>query len=318
LTFAALRFAEPTFLLVLLLVPLALLARMAAERRARRHAVRFPGVGVLAGVAGGGGLPWRRLLPPAFFLAALAALAFALARPERTIAVPVERASIVLILDTSRSMLADDVAPDRFTAAREAADAFIDRLPSPVRVGIVGFSDSPYTVVRPTTDRTAVKNTLDGLAPNGGTATGPAIKAAVDALPPEKGRRPPSAIILLSDGKATVGGDPIPEAKRAGRARIPITTVALGSPDGVVQGPFGQPLAVPPDPETLRRIAEVSGGHTYRVDDADRLQDVYRALGSRLGTRKRQHEVTSAFAGGALVLLLAAVATGVRWRVRLP
>lgn len=312
-------FAAPLFLLLLVAVPIALLARIAAARRARRHAVRFPGVPVLAGVmAAGGGAPWRRYLPPALFLAAIAALAVALARPERTVAVPVERASIMLILDTSRSMLAEDVEPDRFQAARKAALTFVDELPDPVRVGIVGFSDTPHTVVRPTVDRTAIKSTLSGLAPNGGTATGPAIKAALEALPPENGRRPPAAIILLSDGKATVGGDPVPEARKAGQAKVPITTVALGSPDGVVNGPFGQPLSVPPDPETLKRIAEVSGGEDYAIDDAGRLNEVYKNLGSRLGTRPQQREVTAAFAGGALVLLLGALMTGVRWRVRLP
>jgi Ca-activated chloride channel family protein len=311
-------FASPVFLLALLLVPLLLLARWTARRRALRHAVRFPGVSVLAGVLAPGPA-WRRILPPALLAAAVAALGFALARPERTVAVPVEQASIVLILDTSRSMLARDVEPDRFDAARKAAQTFMSKLPSNVRVGLVAFSDAPYTVVRPTTDRQAIKDTLSGLSADGGTATGPAIKAAVDALPPDRsGRRPPSAIVLLSDGKATVGGDPLPDARRSGRARIPITTVALGSEYGVVPGPFGQSLSVPPDPETLRRIAAASGGQSFEVDDAGRLQDVYRSLGSRLGTRPERREVTSAFAGGALLLLLGALATGVRWRVRLP
>lgn len=313
--------AAPWFLLTLLAIPAVLVARDMALRKARRHAVRFPGVPVLAGVTGRQSR-LKRFLPPAFLLTAIAALAVALARPERTVAVPDERASLMLVLDASRSMEATDVRPTRLEAARVAALAFMDEIPGRVRVGVVGYSDRPYTIVRPSPDREATEGTIRSLEPLGGTATGDALQSALDALPrrdPAIGTRPPSAIVLLSDGQATDGVDPVGVARRAGALRVPIFTIALGTPDGVVSGgPFGGRLPVPPDPETLREIAARSGGQAYEVDDAERLKEIYERLGAQLSTKREQQEITAGFAGAALVLLLGAAVLGVRRQGRLP
>jgi Ca-activated chloride channel family protein len=310
-------FAAPLALLALLAVPAVLAGLWFARRRARRYAVRFTAVPVLAGVLGT--RSWlRRHGPAALFLAALAALALALARPHRTVAVPVERASVVLVTDSSRSMLADDVSPSRLAAAKAAAGHFIDKLPKAVRLGAVAFSDSPYAVIPPSNDHHRARMSVDSLTPDGATATGDALEAALGLLDGAPENRPPAAIVLLSDGKTTTGRDPITIARRAARLRVPIYTVALGTEGGTLSGPFGQSIPVAPDPETLRQIARTSGGRAFVVSDADALDAVYENLGSRLGSRPERREVTAGFAAGGLVLLLAAAGLSLRWQGRLP
>lgn len=314
----ALGFASPTYLLALGLIPLLGAALLAARRRRRRYAVRFPGVPTLATVAAGQPA-WRRRIPPVLLMAAIAALALALAKPRATVAVPVERASVILILDTSRSMQATDVDPDRMRAAQRAAERFLDRLPEQLQVGVVAFSDAPHTVVKPTRDREQVRGTVAGLSADGGTATGDALNAALRTLPTERDkRRPPAAIVLLSDGATTTGADPVEAARAAGQRKVPVYTVALGTPEGTVQGPYGRPQPVPPDPATLRRMAQVAGGESFKVEDADRLEAVYERLGSQIGTKPEEREVTAAFAAAGLLLLGLGAAAGLRWRGSIP
>jgi Ca-activated chloride channel homolog len=317
----ALTFASPTWLFALALVPLALLAYVASRRNARRYAVRFtavPAVRLAAAVVPA----WRRHLPAALALAALAALVFALAKPQRSVAVPVERATIMLVTDHSRSMLATDVQPDRLAAAQRAARTFIGQLPSAVRLGAVAFSDSPDAVQAPTNDHDQARQIVDGQVADGATATGDALQVAIDSLRRDvkKGKRPPQAIVLLSDGKTTVGPDPVPIARAAGQLKIRIYTVALGTRDATVPNPnpFGTPLSVAPDPETLRRIAQASGGRAFTAEDDSQLSSIYKTLGSQLGTRKVKKEATASFAIAGLVLLLGAAAGSIRWSGRLP
>ena len=316
-------FASPLFLLALLLVPLALAAHVGARRRARRYAVRFPAAATLA-LAAGRTPAWRRALPIALLLASIAALALALAKPQKTVAVPVERASIMLVTDHSRSMLAEDVDPTRLAAAKRAASTFLEQLPPGVRVGVTTFSDVPDGTQAPTRDHGVVRRMIDQQIADGGTATGDALQVALDTLEREprtaEGRRPPSAIVLLSDGTTTTGRDPVGVAQTAHALKIPVYTVALGTRDATVPNPgFGPPLlSVPPDPETLRRIAEASGGRAYSAEDDQQLSTIYKTLGSQLGTRDVKREVTAAFAVGGLMLLLGAVAASTRWAGRVP
>jgi len=316
-------FASPLLLLSLLLVPAALAAQVASRRRARRYAVRFTGVAALREAAGTTPA-WRRHLPAALLLAALAVLAMALAEPQRTVAVPIERASIMLVTDHSRSMLATDVEPDRITAAKRAAHTFLDQLPRRVRVGITTFAEVPDGTQTPSHDHEVVRRVVDAQVADGGTATGEALQVALDALEREPkgadGKRPPSAIVLLSDGATTTGRDPVGVAEAAGRLKIPIYTVALGTREATVPNPgFGPPtLSVAPDPRTLREIAEASGGRAFTAEDDQQLSSIYQTLGSQLGTRKVKREVTAAFALGGLVLLLGAAAASSRWVGRLP
>jgi Ca-activated chloride channel family protein len=314
-------FAAPVFLLALALVPLFAGAYLWQRRRRRRFAVRFPAAAVVAAVSARTPA-WRRWLTPLLLGGAAVILTLALARPQATVAVPVERASVMLVTDASGSMRATDVAPTRLSAAQNAANSFLDRVPETLLVGFVSYSNSPDTVVEPSLDRVPVRSALTALQANGGTATGDALDAALDRLEArqtEDGEVAPAAVVLLSDGKTTAGGDPVQAARRAGALGIPIYTVALGTPDGVIyNGPYGGMLQVPPDPETLREIAEVSGGAAFRVDDADELDRVYERLGSQIGTRDERRDVSSAFAGAGLVLLLAGMGAGLRWRGRLP
>jgi len=311
-------FAAPAFLWVLLLVPLGAAGHVLAVRRRRRYAVRLPAAATLAAIVGREPA-WRRRLPLWLLGLAVAALAVALARPQKTVAVPVQRASIMLIMDASRSMSATDVAPSRLEAAQRAGERFLHKVPKSVQVGLVGFSDTPDTVQAPSDDHNSVLLTLEALQPEGGTATGDAINAALAALDQtkENGHRPPSAIVLLSDGKWTNGQDPVLVARRAKAQHIPIYTVALGTPGGLVPGPFGQPLPVPPDPQSLRQIALASGGRAYTAQDADQLDSVYEHLGSQVGSKPKKREVTSEAAGAGLFLLAAAVALGLRRRARI-
>jgi Ca-activated chloride channel homolog len=311
-------FASPVFLATLALVPLVLAAYVAARRRARRYAVRFPAVATLAPL-----LPrvssWRRRVPVALFLASLAALSLALARPHAKVAVPREQASIVLVTDVSRSMMADDVEPSRLDAARSAAQRFLDQVPDAARVGAVAFSTEPHTVEPPTDDRGKVEDVLDSLSADGGTATGDALAAALDLV--DNGpaaKRPPAAIVLLSDGETTVGRDPIPVARTARRLHIPIHTVALGTSGATIRTPTGALIPVPPDPETMRQIAQVSGGRAFQAENADDVSRIYKTLGSRVATKKEQREITVAFAASGGLLLAAAAAFGLRATARLP
>lgn len=308
-------FQAPLFLLGLTVVPIAIAALLLARRKPSKYVIRFPATATLAAVAPKHGR-LRKNLPPALLMLALAGMAIALSRPEATVAVPVERASVMLVTDTSGSMNATDVQPNRLTAAKQAANRFLDNVPEQLQVGLVAFADGPHTVLRPTQDRTTVQATLDGLQAEGGTATGDALSSALQAL--ETGKdKPPAAIVLLSDGASKTGQDPASVAQEARAANVPIYTVALGTSEGVIETQ-GQVLAVPPDPEALQQVADISGGRAFTAEDADALDEVYETLGSRIGTKEEKREVSAGFAAFGLLALAGAAFTSLRWRGRLP
>jgi Ca-activated chloride channel family protein len=313
----AISFAEPLLLLALVLLPFWFLAQRAAVRRRRKFAIRFPAAATVAGVMRAAPA-WRRRLPTALLTLAAIVLVFALARPQATVAVPVEQAAVMLITDGSGSMAATDVKPTRLDAARDAAKRFLDRVPDGMQVGAVGFATTAHTVVAPSLRHDQVRAAIASLDADGGTATGDALEVALDALESRRnreGQRAPAAIVLLSDGKTTSGSDPLAAAERAKRLRIPVYTVSLGTPDGVVQpSPFQPPINVPPDPQTMREIAATSGGLAFEVDDGDELDQIYEKLGSQLGTRDERRDIAAGFAGAGLLLLLGGLGTGLRWR----
>lgn len=312
-------FEWPLVLLGLLLLPLGVLAYLAAQRRRMRYATRFTNLEVLAAV-----LPrvpaWRRHLPAAAALLALGALVMAMARPHASVAVPRERATIMLVTDTSISMEATDVDPSRFAAAQKAARTFVEQVPEQIRLGLVSFDESADMLATPSRDHGQVLGAIDGLGTGPGTATGDALNEAVDAIRRDaagQDERPPAAIVLLSDGKTTSGADPVEAAREARRAGIPVFSVALGTDEGTVTLGL-ETVPVPPDRQTLRQIAQVSGGRYFDAPDADQLSGIYEELGSRLGTETERREVTAAFAGGGLLLLVAGAAMSLRWSGRLP
>lgn len=314
--------AHPLWLLALLVIPAALLLQYVARRRARRYAVRFTALPSLKlAAATSGRLPWRRHVAPLLAGLAAAALVLALAKPQTTVAVPVERASIVIVTDHSRSMLATDVQPNRLRAAQSAARTFLDEIPPAVRVGAVAYSDGPDAVQSPSQNHDDARRVIDNQIADGGTATGDALQVAIGTLQQQSrnGEKVPSAIVLLSDGKTTIGRDPVTVARQAGRLKIPIFTIALGTSDALVPNPgLGPPLPAPPDPETLRAISEASGGRAFRAQDENKLQSIYKTLGSQLGTKPAKHEITAAFAITGLVLLLGAGVASVRLGSRIP
>jgi Ca-activated chloride channel family protein len=311
-------FSSPLWLLALLLVPLALLAQQAARRRARRYALRFPAVPTVL-QALGKQPDWRRHIPVAAALAAMAALAVALARPHVTTRVPVREASVMLVLDRSGSMDANDVQPTRLSAAERAANSFIDQLPSSARVGVVTFSSAADDVVAPTTDHVAARRAIAAQRADGATATGDALAVALNVLrkPAAQAR---SAIVLLSDGAANAGQDPVSVATRAAKQKISIYTVALGTQSGSLPNPdpFGPPVAVPPDPQLMQQIARTSHGRSFSAQDTSRLISIYKGLGTQLGSKAHQTDITVAFAAAALALLLGAGLGSLRWNGRLP
>ena len=309
-------FQTPAVLLALLGLPLLLAFYVRRERRARRTRDALVPPALMAAVA-----PrrprWRRHGAVALQALALAVLIVALARPQATRAVPVEQATVVIATDRSGSMLARDVAPSRLEAARRAAGRLIDTAPDDLRIGIVAFNHAPTVLQSPTRDRAAAHEALAGVRAAGSTATGDALATALRLARTASGRRAPAAIVLLSDGKSVRGRDALAVADEARAARIPVYTVALGTASGTIEGSDGSSQPVPPDPDTLRRIAERTNGRAYAIADADRLAAVYERLGSELSTEQRTEEMTSVAAGLGLVLLLAGVAAPLRWFGRL-
>jgi Ca-activated chloride channel family protein len=244
---------------------------------------------------------------------ALAALAVALARPEATIAVPAEQASIVLAIDRSGSMRATDVEPTRLEAMQSAANRFLDRVPRRVKVGAVAFNSKTDVLEAPATDRAPVRTTIGALTAGGGTATGDAIAASLELIRRGGEERPPSAIVLISDGESTSGRDPLDAAREAAAMGVPVYTVALGTPGATIVDARGRTQPAPPDPETLRAVAEASGGQSFAVEDAGSLNAVYERLGSQVATERQPREITAAFAGGALAFVAGGALLSLHW-----
>lgn len=332
-------FGHPLLLLSLLAIPVAIAIWLLAERRRMRYAVRFTNLDVLAAVvAERRGVAWRRYVPPAVFLLALASACVALARPHVVRTIGTQRATVILVIDVSGSMQATDVKPTRLEAAQAAVRTFLDRVPKNLRVGLIAFAGEPQVAAPPTTDRDLLRQSLDsiGMYPGfGGTAIGDAIAAAVRlgenavsggaqtiADGPPANVHGLVSILFLSDGSQTRGLlQPIQGAELAKRAGIPIYSVALGTPGGTLErgiGPFQQAIPVPPDPQTLHAIARVTGGQFTDARDAGTLEDAYRHLGSKLGRTRTRSEITFAFLAAAAGLLVGAGLLSALWSPRLP
>jgi Ca-activated chloride channel homolog len=311
--------SSPLWLLAGLLIPAMLFAYARVRRGRRRYAIRFTAVSTVR-LAAGAGPGWQRHLPATFAIAAIAALVFALARPHVSYSAPTNQASIMLVIDHSGSMAATDVVPTRLQAVQRAANTFIGQLPSNAKVGVVGFGTTPDVAEAPSVDHATARSTVDGVTAGGSTATGNALALALQLLHANDPKHPPSAIVLLSDGSANAGINPVTEAGDARHDRIAIYTFALGTPYGTLPNPepFGAPIPVPPDPQLMAQIAAASGGRSYAVQNADLLNSLYKHLGSQLGRVTRKREVTAEFAAGGLVLILLAAVGSARWGGLLP
>ena len=313
------RFQWPWLLWGLLLIPVFVVAYLAWNRGRSRYATRFASPAMAPNVvprAPG----WRRHLPALLYLLGLATLLVGMSRPEAALGVPRDRATIVLAIDSSRSMEADDVAPNRLEAARRAAQGLVDSLPDRFQVGVVTFADEGKALTRPTTDRVAVRRALASLSSlkrKSGTAIGEGIARGLEiGTPAKKGkaRKVPMVMLLLSDGNNTTGEEPLDVAGRARRQEVPIHTIALGASEN--PDPNQRPR--PPDLDTLRKVADRTGGDFFTAPSGSDLRGVYEDLGSSISTVRRMQEVTAAFVGGALVLLTAGAALSMLWLNRAP
>ena len=314
-------FLAPERLWLLLVVAALVAVHVVQARRRSRYAVRFTDLDLLASVA-----PkrpgWRRHVPAGLLALALVALTVGFARPQGEVEVPRERATVVVALDTSLSMNAVDVEPNRDTAARRAATRFVEDLPERFNVGLVQFSGIASLVVPPTQEHESVSSALQDLELGSGTAIGEAVLASVSALELVPGEEdgagpPPARIVLLSDGTNTVGR-PVDAAVQAARdAGVPVSTIAFGTQEGVVEVD-GTEIAVPVDRAALRSLAEATGGSAYEAESGDALAEVYEDIGSQVGTTVETREVTARWTGLGLLLAAAAAALGLLWGTRLP
>ncbi|HEV3403418.1 MAG TPA: VWA domain-containing protein [Gaiellaceae bacterium] len=338
-------FDQPYLLLTLLVLPLAVGLYLLAERRRMRYAVHFPNLDVLAAVAGG--RAWRRFVPPALLVLALATVGVAVARPHVPALVASNRATVILVIDDSGSMQAHDVKPTRLGAAQAAVHAFLREVPKNLRVALIVFAGEPQVATPPTTDHALVDQAVDAIGQFqgfGGTAIGDALAAAVQlgvqsagisqnqgggvtiayrtAAAPTPGTLGPVSILFLSDGAQTRGTlQPLEGAQKARDAHIPVYTIALGTPGGTLTRDFGgitQTIPVPPDPNTLRQIAVTTGGRFFPAETEAALHSAYTQLGTSLGRTPGRNEVTSDFVFGAAALVAAAALLSLLWSPRLP
>lgn len=313
-------FLEPIRLWLLLGVLALLVAYVVLQRRRPKYAVRFTELDLLASLVPRSAA-WRRHVPAGLLLLSLTALVTAFARPEADVQVPRERATVIVALDTSISMEATDVSPDRISAARESAAAFVAGLPEAFNVGLVSFSGSASVVVPATQDHQLVVQAVRTLQLGPSTAIGEAVFAsleAVRAVPGERGQpAPPARIVLLSDGTNTVGREVSEAAEAALEAGVPVSTIAYGTPDGVVEVQ-GELIPVPVDGPALEWLAEATGGSAFSAASGEELSAVYEDIGSQVGTTTERREVTSAVTGVALALGLGAAVASLVWGARLP
>jgi Ca-activated chloride channel family protein len=334
--------------LILVLVPILLAAGyLLMQRRRTKFALRFTAVDLLDTVA-----PdrpgWRRHAPALAFLAAISLLVVGMARP----AMAVETASkptVILALDVSYSMDATDVLPNRITAARVAAKKFLDQVPAGTRVGLVAFSGSARALVVPTSDLDTVRAAIDRLKLGPGTAIGEAIYTGLEQLPrvtaatngangtngagatagptasgglsssgaDTSGDQAAGSIVLLSDGKTTMGRADSGAARAAKARGVPVSTIAFGTANGRVTVD-GQTVSVPVDTAALQAVATTTGGRSFQASSADQLTSIFQGLGQRVGVVREQREVTDYMIGAALVAAVAAAAGSLAWFSRLP
>lgn len=317
------NFLSPGRLWLLLAVVALVAVYLVAQRRRSAYAVRFTNLALLDRVA-----PkrpgWRRHAPAGAFLLMLGLLVIGFARPTAEVQVPRERATVMVAIDVSNSMQATDVAPTRLEAAKQAAGAFVDQLPERFNVGLVTFSGAASIVVAPTTDHAAVRQAVENLRLGPATAIGEAVFSSLQGIStvdagatgtPEEAA--PGRIVLMSDGSNTAGRDPAEAARAATAAGVPVSTIAYGTDEGTI-GAGANTQPVPVDEESLAELAEATGGEAYTAASGEELSQVYADIGSSVGTRAEEREVSGWFIGAGLVAAALAAAMSMLWFSRLP
>jgi Ca-activated chloride channel homolog len=336
-------FVWPAMLLLLGAIPLGVLLYGLGDRRRRTRLAELGHLRVGAPSEGTArGAPLRRRVPAAFVVAGLSVLVLAMARPHSVISTPRFEGTVILSFDVSGSMAADDVAPTRMEAAKTAARAFVARQPPSILTGVVAFSDSGFNVLVPTADQTEVLAAIDRLDPERGTSIARGIISSLTAIaaterdPAEgyytnrspdpvqlpdvvaPGTNVPAAIVLLSDGENNQRPDPLEAAQAAAERGIRIFTVGIGTQEGTTLEIEGFRVHSRLDEPSLRLMAELTGGTYYAATDPAELEGIYRNIETRLVLRPEATEVTSLFAGAAVLLLTLGALAGLRWLGRLP
>jgi Ca-activated chloride channel family protein len=330
-------FEWPWALALLLVLPGIVGLYVWMQTRRRRYALRYASVSLVQQAVGKGpGV--RRHIPAALYLLAMAALIIALARPQATIPVPSNSGTIILSIDVSGSMFAEDVEPNRMEATKVAAREFVEKQPEGVKIGVVSFSDFGALVAPPSEERKQALEAISRLRPQRGTNIGAGLAVALDAIyedqadgapavtndpaaartPQEGIDTPPASIVLVSDGQSNTGPDPLEIANEAAKAGIKVYTVGIGTPEGTVLQIQGRNVFTRLDETTLRGMAEATGGRYFNAQDEGDLREIYDDLSRERVFEDKETEVTFAFAAAALVLSLAAGTLGLVWFNRLP
>ena len=313
-------FLEPQRLWWLLIVVAVVAAYVLAQRQRRQYTVRFTNLELLDQV-----VPHRpdvrRHVPPALFAAALGVLVAALAQPAMPVEQPRERATIMVAVDVSLSMAANDIEPDRLAAAKESAQGFVDTLPERFNVGLVSFSSTATVVSSPTHDHQAVLSSIENLRLGPGTAIGEGVFASLESIrgfdEDSQEDPPPSAIVLLSDGENTSGRDIAQASAVAAEEEVPVSTIAFGSGAAMIEID-GYQVPADIDKEALQGLAGDTGGHFYEAESEKELNQVYEDIGSSLGTEVVHEEVVTRFVVAALLLFLSTAVTSLLWFQRIP
>ena len=317
-----LEFLEAGRLWWLLILGVLLVAYIVMQFVRRRAAVRFTQVKLLDKIA-----PerpgWRRHIPALFLLSGLALAILAYAEPAAVTEVPSERATVMLAIDTSLSMQAEDVSPSRIDGAKEAASVFLDEVPPEINIGLVSFNGIANVRVPPTQNRAAVRSAVQSLDLGEATAIGEAIFASLSALEDfiieVDGDAPPARIVLMSDGETTVGRPDAAAVDAARAAGISVSTIAFGTDQGVIEIPDDPvPIPVPVNERALAEIADGTGGEFFEAATTDELTAIYTDIGSAVATEEARVLVGSWFSGRAMLLIAIAAALSLFFSNRLP
>jgi Ca-activated chloride channel family protein len=328
-------FHWPWALAFLIVVPVLAGIYVWMQSRRRKYALRYASVSLVAQAVGSGpGV--KRHIPAALYLLAIGAGVIALARPQASIPVPQNSGTIVLAIDVSGSMFAQDVDPNRMEATKQAASDFVNKQPSGVKIGVVSFSDFAALVAPPSEDRKPVLEAISRLRPQRGTNIGAGLQVALDAIyedqsdgapvvtgaptptPTPGSEAPPASIVLVSDGQSNTGPDPLDVAKEAVDAGIKVYTVGIGTPEGTVLQIQGRNVFTRLDEDTMKSIADQTGGRYFNAQSNADLHSIYNDLSRQHIVENKKTEITFAFAGAALVISVLAGALGLAWFNRLP
>ena len=317
------KFGSPIWLLLLLLVIAVAAVYVGEQLRRKQYVARFSNTALLASIA-----PkrpgWRRHVTFALLMASLAVMCIGAAHPNKKVRVPRDTATVMLALDVSLSMKATDVLPDRITAAKKAAVEFADLLPPRINLGLVAFSGNADVKVPPTIDRDSFKIAVNNLQLGESTAIGSAVFSCLDAISnfsqattPKGEKAAPARIVLLSDGSNNTGRTLSDAEKAAKSAKIAVSTIAFGTPDGTVDIPPYGIQRVPANTAELHELADTTGGSYNTAASVEELEGIYRNIGSQIGYTTARKDISYDFLVAGLIFAFAAAGTSLLWSGRI-